>query len=44
MVTGQAAAPAAGATAQLTRLADLDQRCVLSDDEFASQKAKILGT
>jgi hypothetical protein len=38
---GQAAA-AADPTAQLTRLADLHERGVLSDEEFASQKAKIL--
>jgi hypothetical protein len=31
-------------TAQLGRLADLHDRGVLSDDEFAAQKAKILGT
>jgi len=39
---GQAAA-AADPTAQLTRLADLHERGVLNDEEFASQKAKILG-
>jgi hypothetical protein len=38
---GQAAA-AADPSAQLTRLADLHERGVLSDEEFASQKAKIL--
>jgi hypothetical protein len=44
-----AAQAAAGATAQsdptaqLTRLADLHDRGVLSDEEFAAQKAKILG-
>jgi hypothetical protein len=30
-------------TQQLTQLADLRDRGVLSDDEFAAQKAKILG-
>jgi Short C-terminal domain len=44
----QAAAGAAGAqadpTAQLGRLADLHDRGVLSDEEFAAQKARILGT
>ena len=44
----QAAAGATAAqadpTAQLSRLADLHDRGVLSDDEFAAQKAKILGT
>jgi hypothetical protein len=39
---GQAAA-AADPTAQLTRLADPHDRGVLSDEEFATQKAKILG-
>jgi hypothetical protein len=39
---GQAAA-SADPTAQLTRLADLHERGVLSDDEFAAQKTKILG-
>jgi hypothetical protein len=36
------AVAAADPTAQLTRLADLHERGVLSDEEFASQKAKIL--
>lgn len=46
-----AAQAAAGATAaqadpteKLSRLADLHDRGVLNDDEFAAQKAKILGT
>jgi hypothetical protein len=34
---------AADPTEQLTKLADLHDRGVLSDEEFASQKAKILG-
>ena len=43
---GQAAqaAPAADPADQLSKLADLRDRGVLSDDEFAAQKAKILGT
>jgi hypothetical protein len=36
------AAASADPTEQLTRLADLHDRGVLSDEEFASQKAKIL--
>jgi hypothetical protein len=44
MAQAQAAQAAqADPTAQLTRLADLHDRGVLSDEEFASQKAKILG-
>lgn len=39
---GQAAA--VDPTEQLSRLADLHERGVLSDDEFAAQKAKILGS
>ncbi len=41
-----AGAQAAGAdpTEKLSRLADLHDRGVLTDEEFASQKAKILGT
>ena len=35
---------AADPTEKLTRLADLHDRGVLSDDEFAAQKAKILGS
>ena len=38
---GQAAAP--DPTEQLTKLADLHEKGVLTDEEFASQKAKILG-
>jgi len=38
-----AGAAAADPTAQLSRLADLHDRGVLSDEEFAAQKAKILG-
>jgi hypothetical protein len=38
---GAAAAP--DPTEQLTKLADLHERGVLSDEEFAAQKAKILG-
>jgi hypothetical protein len=43
---GQAAAAqsAADPTEQLSKLADLRDRGVLTDDEFAAQKAKILGT
>jgi hypothetical protein len=36
------AAAAADPTERLTKLADLRDRGVLSDDEFAAQKAKIL--
>lgn len=46
----QAAAPAAPAapaeddqTAQLTKLADLHKQGVLTDEEFAAAKAKVLG-
>ncbi len=39
---GAAAAP--DPTEQLTKLADLHERGVLSDEEFATQKAKILAT
>ena len=42
-VMGQSPA-AADPTEQLTRLADLHDRGVLSDEEFAAQKAKILGS
>lgn len=42
-----AAAPAAPAeddqTAQLTKLADLHKQGVLTDEEFAAAKAKVLG-
>jgi len=44
MAQAQGAAPAADPTEQLSKLADLHERGVLSDDEFAAQKAKILGT
>jgi hypothetical protein len=46
-VTGPpAAAPAAGSSMadQLGQLADLHQKGVLTDDEFAAAKAKLLGT
>ena len=39
----QQAAGQADPTQQLSQLADLHERGVLSDDEFAAQKAKILG-
>ena len=41
-----AAAPAAGSSMadQLGQLADLHQQGVLTDDEFAAAKAKLLGT
>jgi hypothetical protein len=39
---GQTAAP--DPTEQLTKLADLHEKGVLTDDEFAAQKAKILGS
>jgi hypothetical protein len=42
-VMGQSPA-AADPTEQLTKLADLHDRGVLSDEEFAAQKAKILGS
>jgi hypothetical protein len=38
------AAPAADPIAQLKQLADLKTQGVLTDAEFAAQKAKILGT
>jgi hypothetical protein len=38
-----AAAPAGDTTAELERLAALKQQGVLSDEEFAAAKAKILG-
>jgi hypothetical protein len=44
MAQAQGAAPAADPTEQLSKLADLHERGVLSDDEFAAQKAKILGS
>jgi hypothetical protein len=44
MAQPQGAAPAADPTEQLSKLADLHERGVLSDDEFAAQKAKILGS
>lgn len=43
MMAQASTAAAVDPTAQLTRLADLHERGVLSDEEFASQKAKILG-
>jgi hypothetical protein len=44
MAQAQGAAPASDPTEQLSKLADLHERGVLSDDEFAAQKAKILGS
>jgi Short C-terminal domain len=44
MAQAGAAQQAADPTEQLTKLADLHDRGVLTDDEFAAQKAKILGT
>jgi hypothetical protein len=38
------AAPAADPIEQLTQLADLKERGLLTDAEFAAQKAKLLGT
>jgi hypothetical protein len=38
------AAPAADPVQQLTQLAELKEKGVLTDEEFAAQKAKILGT
>jgi hypothetical protein len=38
-----AAAPEDDATAQLQNLANLHAQCVLTDEEFAASKAKILG-
>jgi hypothetical protein len=39
-----AAAPAADPIQQLKELAELKEQGILTDDEFAAQKAKILGT
>ena len=39
-----APAPAADPIAQLKQLAELKQQGILTDEEFAAQKAKILGT
>jgi len=44
MAAAGGGAAAADPTEQLTKLADLHERGVLSDEEFASQKAKILGS
>jgi hypothetical protein len=41
-VAGASATAQADPTEKLSRLADLHDRGVLSDDEFAAQKAKIL--
>jgi membrane protease subunit (stomatin/prohibitin family) len=41
---GAQAAAAPDPTDKLTKLADLHDRGVLSDEEFATQKAKILGS
>jgi hypothetical protein len=38
------APPAADPIAQLKQLAELKQQGILTDEEFAAQKAKILGT
>jgi hypothetical protein len=38
------AAPAADPIAQLKELAELKQQGILTDEEFAAQKAKILGS
>jgi hypothetical protein len=45
-VAAPPAAPAAGSSMgdQLNQLADLHQRGILTDDEFAAAKAKLLGT
>ena len=43
MAQAQGGAPASDPSEQLSKLADLHDRGVLSDDEFAAQKAKILG-
>lgn len=43
MAQAAGTAVAADPTEQLTKLADLHERGVLTDDEFAAQKAKILG-
>jgi hypothetical protein len=43
MAQAAGAQAAADPTEQLTRLADLHERGALTDDEFATQKAKILG-
>ena len=40
----QAAAPAADPIAQLKELGELHESGVLTDEEFAAQKAKILGS
>jgi membrane protease subunit (stomatin/prohibitin family) len=39
----QAAAPATDTTAELTKLADLHAQGVLTDEEFAASKKKLLG-
>jgi len=39
-----AAAPAADPIAQLKELAELKQQGILTEEEFAAQKARILGT
>jgi len=44
MAQAQGAQAAADPTEQLARLADLHDRGALTDEEFAAQKAKILGT
>jgi hypothetical protein len=44
MAQAQGGPPATDPTEQLSKLADLHERGVLSDDEFAAQKAKILGS
>ena len=42
-VPPQAAAPAADPIAQLKELGELNDSGVLTDEEFAAQKAKVLG-
>jgi len=39
----QAAAPATDTTAELKKLADLHEQGVLTDEEFAASKKKLLG-
>jgi hypothetical protein len=44
MAQAGAQTAAADPAEQLTKLADLHERGALTDEEFAEQKAKILGT
>lgn len=39
----QAAAPATDTTAELKKLADLHEQGILTDEEFAASKKKLLG-